>query len=75
MIRRLRPIVVALFVAGTLAAQTQPIGKIIGQIRIAGGDFPPHQILVELRLHGGAIGSEYADTDGRFTFSNLVNGE
>ena len=75
MIRRLRLLPFALFLVGAVAAQQQPVGKIIGQIRIAGADFPPRQILVELRLHGGAIESEYADAEGRFAFSNLITGE
>lgn len=59
--------------AGTALSQNQSqLGKIIGQIRIAKGDSPPHQILVELKLHGATTESAYADGQGRFGFYNLV---
>jgi tetratricopeptide (TPR) repeat protein len=44
---------------------------VIGQARTARGDFPPRQILVELRLHGGVVESVYTDNEGHFGFSNL----
>ena len=78
MIRRLRPfllVVLALLLPGSLVAQQQLTAKIIGQIRIAAGDFPPRQILVELQLHGATIDSAYADSEGRFGFGNLTTGE
>lgn len=54
-----------------LIAQLQQIGGISGQIHIAGGDFPPHQIMVELRLHEATINSVYADAQGHFSFGSL----
>ena len=53
-----------------LSAQQQ-LGRIVGQLRVTKGDFPPHQILVELQLHGSALNSVYADDQGRFGFYNL----
>jgi len=71
-----RPLLFLLFLAAPLQsvlAQNQgQLGKIIGQIRISQGDFPPHQIMVELRLHGAPMESSYADGQGRFGFYNLV---
>jgi tetratricopeptide (TPR) repeat protein len=72
MIRRLYPgFFFVLLLPGTLFGQGQPLGRIIGQARTARGEFPPHQILVELRLHGGVVESVYADNEGHFGFSNL----
>lgn len=72
MIRRLySAMFLGLVLPGTLFGQGQPLGRIIGQARTARGDFPPHQILVELRLHGGVVESVYADNEGYFGFSNL----
>jgi Flp pilus assembly protein TadD len=73
MIRRLHPwIFLALaLLPSTLFGQVQGLGRIIGQARIARGDFPPRQLLVELRLHGGVVESVYTDNEGRFGFSNL----
>ncbi|MGD0790562.1 MAG: tetratricopeptide repeat protein [Terriglobales bacterium] len=73
-LRRLRPwllVPFTLLLAGPLAAQLQQLGKIVGQIRIARGDSPAHQILVELRLHGGTVNSVYADVQGHFGFDSL----
>ncbi len=61
-----------MFFSDWLPGQNQQSGKIIGEIRISRGDFPPHQILVELRLRGAAIDSAYADSQGRFGFSSLA---
>jgi Flp pilus assembly protein TadD len=74
MIRKRYPrifLTLVLFLPGTILGQVQVLGKIIGQVRIMRGDFPPHQILVELRLHGGTVASEYTDNEGGFGFSNL----
>ena len=54
-----------------LHGQVQVLGRIIGQARTARGDFPPRQIMVELRLRGGVVESVYTDDEGRFGFSNL----
>ena len=58
------------FSLSPLSAQ-QSLGRIIGQLRVTKGDFPPHQILVELQLHGSTLTSVYADDQGRFGFYNL----
>jgi tetratricopeptide (TPR) repeat protein len=72
LIRRIySALILALLLPGTLFGQGQPLGRIIGQARTARGDFPPHQIFVELRLHGGVVESVYADNEGHFGFSNL----
>src|SRR5712691_11694726 len=73
MIRRLYPwIFLALtLLPATLFGQVQVLGRIIGQARTARGEFPPRQIMVELRLHGGVVESVYTDNEGRFGFSNL----
>jgi tetratricopeptide (TPR) repeat protein len=49
----------------------QSLGRIIGQIRVAKGDFAGHQIMVELQLHGAPLNTIYADDQGRFGFYNL----
>jgi tetratricopeptide (TPR) repeat protein len=56
--------------ASSLLAQQQ-LGRIVGQIRVTRGDFPPHSILVELQARGSTIASVYADSQGRFGFYNL----
>jgi Flp pilus assembly protein TadD len=61
----------ALLLPGTLLAQVEQSGNITGEIRISKGDFPTHQILIELRLHGGTVNSVYADMQGHFGFDNL----
>ena len=53
-----------------LFAQTS-LGRIIGQLRVTKGDFPPHPILVELQLRGSSLNEAYADDQGRFGFYNL----
>jgi hypothetical protein len=53
-----------------LSAQVQ-LGRIIGQVRVTKGDFPPHPILIELQLHGSTVTSSYADDQGRFGFYSL----
>jgi tetratricopeptide (TPR) repeat protein len=78
MIRRLYPrllLALALLLPGTLVGQIQVLGKIFGQIRIARGDSPPHQIMVELRLHGATVESMYADMQGHYGFMNLQANE
>ena len=59
----------AVFVPSLLAQQQ--LGRIIGQIRVSRGDFPPHPILVELQLRGSTVNSVYTDDQGRFGFYNL----
>jgi tetratricopeptide (TPR) repeat protein len=64
-----------LVLPGTLFAQIQQLGNIRGQIRVAGGDLPARQILVELRVHGGTLNSIYADARGYFGFGGLLANE
>ena len=72
-----RPIHLLLVLASTLLfqqdllGQAQILGKIIGEIRLESGEFPRHQILVQLFLRGAAVDSVYSDTQGAFGFSNL----
>src|SRR5258708_10226256 len=56
---------------GNLFGQVEILGRIIDQARTGRGDFPPRQLLIELRLHGGVVESVYTDNEGRFGFSNL----
>ncbi len=72
MIRRLH-LWIALALIGFLSSfmDAQDSGRIIGQIHIVKGDFPPHPILVELQLRGATINSVYADGQGRFGFYQL----
>jgi Tfp pilus assembly protein PilF len=53
-----------------VSAQVQ-LGRIVGQLRVTKGDFPPHRIMVELQLHGSTLNSVYADDQGRFGFYSL----
>jgi Flp pilus assembly protein TadD len=55
--------------------QPQDYANIIGQLRVARGDFPAHQIMIELLFRGSAINTIYADTEGKFGFQGLVGGE
>jgi tetratricopeptide (TPR) repeat protein len=74
MIRRLCPWFLLLFAplyCCILLAQIQVLGTIGGQLRIAGGDTPSRQMMVELRLHGATINSVYTDAEGHFNFNNL----
>jgi tetratricopeptide (TPR) repeat protein len=60
-----------LFLALSPLSAQQSLGRIIGQVRVTKGDFPSHQIMVELQLHGSTLTSAYADDQGRFGFYNL----
>lgn len=64
-------------ITSTLLAHQQPqdYANIIGQLRVARGDFPAHQIMIELLFRGSAINTIYADTEGKFGFQGLVGGE
>jgi tetratricopeptide (TPR) repeat protein len=70
--RRYRALLLGLVAtcAPSLVAQDQ-LGKIVGQIRVDRGDFPPHQIMVELQVRFSTINSVYADSQGRFGFYGL----
>jgi tetratricopeptide (TPR) repeat protein len=58
-----------------LCAQQNQFGKIIGNVRVVRGDFPPHPVLISLEMRGSPIGSAYCDDQGRFGFYNLVANE
>ncbi len=60
-----------MFLSCELPAQLQLLGNIAGRILVAGGDVPPHQVLVELRLRGATVNSVYADMRGQFSFGAL----
>jgi len=60
-----------LAIPGQLCAQQQ-LGKIVGNVRVVKGDFPPHAVLIQLEMRGSPIGSSYCDDQGRFGFYNLV---
>jgi tetratricopeptide (TPR) repeat protein len=77
MARRCSPLLLllSLFIPPALVSQQQELGTIVGQLRIARGDFPSHQILIELRFRGSPITSMYADSEGKFSFTSLVGGE
>jgi tetratricopeptide (TPR) repeat protein len=68
-------LLVSFLLPPALIAQHQELGNVVGQLRVARGDFPSHQIMVELRFHGSPVTSLYADTQGKFGFDNLVGGE
>lgn len=61
--------------AGQLCAQQVQLGKIIGNVRIVKGDFPPHPVLISLEMRGSPIASAYCDGQGRYGFYNLVANE
>lgn len=76
--KRLRSALLCVFISATLlpsqlSAQQQqsPLGKIIGSISLAKGDFPPTPVLVTLEVHGAAMESVYTDGQGRFGFYGL----
>lgn len=58
-----------------LRAQQQELSNIVGQLRVARGDFPSHQIMIKLLFRGSPMTSTYADTEGKFGFEGLVSGE
>src|SRR5271157_2847454 len=63
-----------LLLTGALFSQIQT-GNIVGLIRVSRGDFPAHQVLVELRFRGGTLNSTYADAQGHFSFDGLLGNE
>lgn len=58
-----------------LAQLQQDLANVCGQLRVARGDFPSHQIMIELRYRGATIFTNFADTEGKFGFQGLVGGE
>jgi len=65
-------LIFSLLLPTQLHAQGQQLGKIIGNVRIVRGDFPPHPVLISLEMRGSPIASAYSDGQGRFGFYNLV---
>jgi len=65
----------ALIIPTQLCAQQNQLGKIIGNVRVARGDFPAHPVLISLEMRGSPIGSAYCDDQGRFGFYSLVPNE
>jgi tetratricopeptide (TPR) repeat protein len=65
-------LILSLLLPTQLHAQGQQLGKIIGNVRIVRGDFPPHPVLISLEMRGSPIASAYADDQGRFGFYSLV---
>jgi tetratricopeptide (TPR) repeat protein len=65
-------VIISLLLPTRLHAQGQQFGKIIGNVRIARGDFPPHPVLISLEMRGAPIATAYSDDQGRFGFYNLV---
>jgi Flp pilus assembly protein TadD len=59
-------------VPSQLCAQQNQLGKIIGNVRVVKGDFPPHRVLISLEMRGSPIESAYSDDQGRFGFYSLV---
>src|SRR5713226_1623822 len=55
-----------------LSAQQNQLARIIGNVRVSRGDFPPHPVLISLEMRGTPIGSVYCDDQGRFGFYSLV---
>jgi tetratricopeptide (TPR) repeat protein len=77
MARKICPLLLLfnLFLPPALVAQQPELANIVGQLRIARGDFPSHQIMIELRFRGSPVSSMYADGEGKFGFDGLVGGE
>ncbi len=77
MARKVCPLLLLLsfLLPSALVAQQQELANIVGQLRIARGDFPSHQIMIELRFRGSPVNSMYADGEGKFGFDGLVGGE
>ena len=72
----LRFALLAAFITPTqLCAQQNQLGKIIGNIRVVRGDFPPQPVLISLEMRGSPIASAYCDDQGRFGFYSLVPNE
>jgi tetratricopeptide (TPR) repeat protein len=65
-------VLISFVIPKPLHAQTNVAGKIIGDIRVARGDFPDHPVLVSLETRGSVIYSTYTNSQGRFDFSNLI---
>jgi tetratricopeptide (TPR) repeat protein len=55
-----------------LNAQQYQLGKIIGNVRLAHGDFPAQPVMISLEMRGSPIATTYNDDRGTFGFYNLV---
>jgi Flp pilus assembly protein TadD len=56
---------------GAVHAQ-QSVGSIAGQIRLVDGGFPNEPLRVSLGAHGIVVDVTYCDSEGRFSFNNLL---
>jgi tetratricopeptide (TPR) repeat protein len=78
MARRFRPLLLLfsfVITPALLAQLQQDLANIFGQLRVVRGDFPSHQISVQLQFRGATIYTNYADTEGKFGFVGLIGGE
>jgi len=48
------------------------VGRIVGQLRVSGSDFPGH-VLIDLQFRGANINTRYTDEQGRFEFDSLLD--
>src|SRR6267143_2991128 len=64
-------VILLLLSAATLQAQ-EPEGNIAGQIRLLDGSFPNGRLQVTLEGHGAVVGVTYCDSEGRFSFNDLL---
>ena len=63
---------IATLVLSSAELQAQlPGGNVVGQIRIARGNFPSERIFVTLQTRGVTVHQVYTDNEGRFAFYNL----
>lgn len=60
-----------LLVSSPFLLAQQPLGRIVGQVRLSKGDSPQNPVMVELRFRGSTISSLYTDDQGRFGFYGL----
>ncbi|HET8922330.1 MAG TPA: tetratricopeptide repeat protein [Candidatus Acidoferrum sp.] len=60
-----------LLCGGALHAQQQ-FGNIVGQVRLVDGGFPNERIRVTLEARGSLVGVTYGDSEGRFSFNDLL---
>ncbi len=66
-------LVASLILPHALSAQApNQLGRIVGNVKITRGDFPPRPVLVSLTFRGATIESVYTDDQGRYGFYNLV---
>src|SRR6266851_249933 len=67
----LRLLLLLLTFVGTLFAQQQQ-GNIAGEIRLVDGTFPSERLRVTLEAHGMVVGDSYSDSEGSFSFIDLL---